>query len=150
MSGKRCRGADKTAGTIDSLVDAARRAAELAHAPYSGFAVGTALEDRDGRVVLGANIENAAYPAGICAERTALLIWRDAMLGPVRRAVIYTPTDQPSPPCGLCREALMRWAPDAEIYLACEACVTRPVHPADWLPAHRDVAGMRRRGGARG
>ena len=139
MARKRSKGFGNAAGRIESLIDAARRAAGLAHAPYSGFAVGAALEDCDGSVGLGANIENAAYPAGICAERTALLLWRDAMLGPVRRVVIYTPTERPSPPCGLCREALRRWAPDADIYLACATRVKGPARPADWLPARTPV-----------
>lgn len=98
------------------LVEAARLASQRAYAPYSGFKVGCVLRDASGGIHLGANVENASYPLGICAERTALLAWRSSGAPPVVEAVIYTPTRTPTPPCGLCRDALRRWAPGARVY----------------------------------
>jgi len=56
----------------DELLDRARAAAARAYAPYSNYLVGAAVRTRDGRVYEGVNVENAAYPLGICAERTAI------------------------------------------------------------------------------
>lgn len=124
-------GADKA---LEALVALAVHAAGRAHAPYSNFRVGVALRDDRGGVYLGANQENAAYPLGICAERVALRIWRAAGGGPVVALVIHTATERPTPPCGLCRDALKRWAPEARIYLHCRAGLSGPRSGADWLP----------------
>lgn len=85
-----------------------RRAAEArknAYAPYSGFAVGAALLCTDGTVFTGCNVENASYPAGICAERSALSA---AVSAGKRRfaAIAVAAGENPTPPCGICRQAL--------------------------------------------
>jgi len=116
-----------------SLARAAMQAARRAHAPYSGFRVGAALRDASGQVFLGANLENASYPLGVCAERVALLAWRADGGAPIRTVVVATPTDRPTPPCGLCRTALAAWAPDAEVFLAYRGGLSGPVRAADWL-----------------
>jgi len=117
------------------LVRAARRAARRAYAPYSRFAVGAALRDARGEVFAGANLENAAYPLGICAERVALLLWRAGGSAPITEVVIYTRTRAPTPPCGLCRQALLRWAPHARVYLTFDGGVRGAFHAGEWLPA---------------
>lgn len=103
---------------VQNLLRAARRAARRAHAPYSNYTVGAALETEDGEIFLGANMENAAYPSGLCAERVALLLWRSAGGMPIRRVAVWTPSDPPGSPCGPCRDALVACAPTAEIWLA--------------------------------
>jgi len=84
---------------------------ERAYAPYSKFRVGAALLATDGSITEGCNVENAAYPSGICAERSALS-------GAVARGnqtfsaiVIATEADEPTPPCGMCRQVLEEFSP---------------------------------------
>lgn len=120
-----------------ALVRAAQKAARRAYAPYSDFAVGAVLLDASGAMHAGANIENAAYPLGICAERVALLAWRQAGGAPIRMVVIYTDTDLPTPPCGLCRQALVRWAPAATVLLACRSGLAGEVPAGHLLPEAR-------------
>jgi cytidine deaminase len=119
--------------SIRRLARAARGAARRAYAPYSEFRVGAALLDARGRIFVGANIENASYPLGICAERTALQLWRSEGGGAIEAVVVFTDTDVPTPPCGLCREALQRWADGARLYLTFRDGVAGPSRPAEWL-----------------
>lgn len=121
--------------TLATLVDRARRASRRAHARYSGFTVGAALEDARGRCFEGANMENASYPLGVCAERVALMQWRFNRGAGIRTIVIFTPTETPTPPCGWCRDALLRWAPGASVYLASQAGLSDRLEVSALLPA---------------
>lgn len=93
------------------LLEAAAKAARSAYAPYSRFKVGAALRMDDGRVVTGNNQENASYPAGICAERTALhAAMSQKPKGVVESMAIVVPQvrgQKPVTPCGICRQALV-------------------------------------------
>ena len=96
----------------DQLARAARAARERAHAPYSHFAVGAALLDDQGRIHAGCNVENAAYPQGLCAEAVAL---GQLVLGGgrrVRAALVVGEAAQPVTPCGGCRQKLREFASD--------------------------------------
>ena len=92
------------------LIAQARAAAGRAYAPYSRFMVGAALRMANGTVVTGNNQENASFPAGICAERTALhaamSARTDGIVHTMAVAVPNASTDAPVPPCGICRQAL--------------------------------------------
>ena len=94
------------------LVLAAREAAQNAHAPYSRFRVGAAVRLESGIIVKGANIENAAFPSGICAERSALSNSASnyPTIKPVALAVAAFNEDgmtkEPVPPCGNCRQVI--------------------------------------------
>jgi cytidine deaminase len=105
--------------TATRLVDAARAARSLAHAPYSNFPVGAALLDEHGRIHRGANVENAAYPQGLCAEAVAL--GHLVMAGGKRvvAAAVVGVAKTPVTPCGGCRQKLREFArDDARILVA--------------------------------
>lgn len=96
-------------------VQMARAVRARAWAPYSKFLVGAVLETADGRRFAGCNVENASYPAGLCAERGALATAVAAGAREFVRVVIVTEADVPTPPCGMCRQALVEFAPSLEV-----------------------------------
>ena len=96
---------------VDELRDAAFAALEQAYAPYSSFRVGAAILADDGSVAVGCNVENASYPAGLCAERVAVGTLAARGLRRFDLLVIATEADDPTPPCGMCRQALVEFAP---------------------------------------
>lgn len=97
---------------LRTLADGARA---NAWAPYSRFPVGAALEADDGQVFVGCNVENAAYPAGTCAERVALGTAIAAGARRFVRVVITSAAVDPTPPCGICRQALVEFAPALDV-----------------------------------
>jgi cytidine deaminase len=102
----------------DTLVDAARAARAFARAPYSGFAVGAALECADGTVVTGCNIENATYGLTVCAERVALFKALSEGRDRFVRIAVVADTEAPTPPCGPCRQLLWEYCGDLEVVMA--------------------------------
>ena len=104
-----------TESDIRLLRVSADEARKNAWCPYSGFPVGAALESDDGRVFTGCNIENACYPSGICAERVALGTAVAAGARRFVRLVITSDAVEPTPPCGICRQALVEFAPTLEV-----------------------------------
>lgn len=104
---------DELHETERQLIEAAREACSRSYSPYSRFSVGAALRLADGTIVCGSNQENAAYPSGICAERTALFhagaqyphlaVESMAIAAKGEKGV----TETPCPPCGACRQVLL-------------------------------------------
>ncbi|KAF0153318.1 MAG: Cytidine deaminase [Ignavibacteria bacterium] len=95
--------------TNKELAELAVKAKSKSIAPYSNFHVGAALQAKDGKVILGANIENASYGLTMCAERTAVF---SALLDGKREFVsiaIAGDSEQYLPPCGACRQILMEF-----------------------------------------
>lgn len=110
------------------LRERAVAAMDRAYAPYSGFRVGAALLASDGSITEGCNVENAAYPAGICAERVALGAAVARGLRGFEAVAIATEADEPTPPCGMCRQALVEFAPHLTVI-----AVTRSGRTARWM-----------------
>ena len=100
------------------LVEAARAARLHAHAAYSNFKVGAALETADGTVVTGCNVENATYGLTICAERVAMFKAISEGHRTFRRIAVVADTQAPTPPCGACRQILWEFGGDLEVILA--------------------------------
>jgi cytidine deaminase len=101
----------------DALSAAALAAREHAHAPFSQFRVGAALEDSSGRIHTGCNVENATYGLTICAERVAVFKAISEGARQFRRIAIAADTAIPTPPCGACRQILWEFCGDLEIIL---------------------------------
>jgi cytidine deaminase len=104
----------------DQLIEAAKSACENAYAPYSGFPVGAAVLDDQGRVFAACNVENASYGLSICAERNAVFQAVAHGAREIRAVALYTPTPAPATPCGACRQVLNEFGPGAEVYCMCD------------------------------
>jgi cytidine deaminase len=102
--------------SIRPLIRAAINAAQNAYAPYSHYPVGAALRAKDGTIFTGCNVENASYPATICAERTALV--KAISEGQRQFEAIAVITDSGGFPCGICRQMLYEFAPDLRVVVA--------------------------------
>jgi len=100
------------------LVRAARGARRHAHAAYSKFKVGAALETADGTIVTGCNVENATYGLTICAERVAMFKAISEGHRRFTRVAVVADTRAPTPPCGACRQILWEFGGDLEVILA--------------------------------
>jgi cytidine deaminase len=100
------------------LIDAARAAREHAVARFSNFKVGAALETPDGTVITGCNVENATYGLTICAERVAMFKALSEGHRVFSRVAIVADTEDPTPPCGACRQILWEFGGDLEVILA--------------------------------
>ena len=98
--------------SLEALLGAARAVRSNAHAPYSRFKVGAALQDEQGRIHVGCNVENAAYPQGLCAEAGAIAGMVAAGGTRIVAAVVVGEGPQPCTPCGGCRQKLREFARD--------------------------------------
>lgn len=112
------------------LRERALAAMQRAYAPYSRFRVGAALLAADGSVTEGCNIENASFPAGLCAERSALATAVSRGVRSFTSIVIATEAAEPTPPCGVCRQMLIEFAPHLQVI-----SVTRDGAEARWTLA---------------
>lgn len=99
----------------DELLAAAWEARAGALCPFSKFAVGAAILDGAGRVWTGANVENASYTLGLCAERVALFYALAHGARDIQHVAIVTGAATPSSPCGACRQILFEFARDATV-----------------------------------
>ncbi|MCP4679229.1 MAG: cytidine deaminase [Deltaproteobacteria bacterium] len=100
----------------DALKEAAQSARKNAYAPYSKFHVGAAIQ-ANGQIFKGCNVENASYPVGVCAERSALAAAVTAGCRSLEAVVITA--DKPITPCGMCRQALAEFNQEVPILMIC-------------------------------
>lgn len=104
---------DELCATDQQLIQAAINATERSYAPYSKFSVGAAALLEDGTIVTGTNQENAAYPSGICAERTTLFYANSQYPNKAVKTLVVAARNErgellsePIPPCGACRQVM--------------------------------------------
>ena len=95
---------------LESLFAAAKTARNNAYAPYSGFAVGAALRAANGRIYAAANVENAAYPVGTCAEAGAIAAMIAAGDREIAEILVLAGGAEPVMPCGACRQRIFEFA----------------------------------------
>lgn len=100
----------------EMLIEAAREVRHWAYAPYSRYLVGAALLAESGKVYNGVNVENAAYPAGMCAERAA--IYKAISEGEKKFTALAVVTENGGPPCGVCRQVMAEFGLDTIVLIA--------------------------------
>lgn len=116
------------------LVEAAWRAHGHAYVPYSRFPVGAALRCDDGAVHAGANVENASYGLGRCAEQSAVQAMASAGGRRVVEVVVVSDAEPPASPCGACRQVLFEFGPDARVWMLNAAGEARVATVRELLP----------------
>ncbi|PYT15289.1 MAG: cytidine deaminase [Acidobacteria bacterium] len=125
---------------MSPLLSAALAARDHAHAPYSRFRVGAALEDSTGQIHTGCNIENSTYGLTICAERVAVFKAMSEGVRAFRRLAISADTETLTPPCGACRQILWEFCGDIEIILVNPRGKTETLRVKDLLPRAFDAS----------
>ena len=117
----------------NELVQIAKEVRKWAYAPYSHYLVGAALETKSGRIYDGVNVENAAYPVTICAERTA--VFKAVSNGERDFSAIAVVTKNGGTPCGSCRQVLAEFNPEMLVIIANEVGeITSETKVSDLLP----------------
>ena len=116
--------------SIDSRIDPliltrmeqeARAAATHSYSPYSHFKVGCAILTNSGNIYSGCNVENASYGLTNCAERTAIFSAAARGERTIKAIVVFTPTNEPTAPCGACRQVINEFGEDIPIISICDS-----------------------------
>ena len=123
--------------TNEQLIARAKEARELSYSPYSKFKVGAAVLTKDGKVFLGANIENSSYGLCMCAERNAL--YHTYLSGYKKDDIValalIADTDEPTSPCGACRQVISELMnEDAPVIMANLKGAVKVTNPKELLP----------------
>jgi cytidine deaminase len=133
-----------TSQQVAQLIETSIQARERAYAPYSKYKVGAALLGANGEVFTGCNVENVAYPACICAERTAVV--KAVSEGVLNFAAIAVVTTDGGTPCGECRQVLSEFSPSLQVIVATTDGVILIDKPlAELLPAGFNAASLTQR-----
>lgn len=127
---------------MDRLVNAAVSARENARASFSGFRVGAAIEDAEGRLHTGCNIENATLGLTVCAERVALFKALSEGVRTFKRIAVATDAETLTPPCGACRQLLWEFCGDVEVILANLRGKTESLRLKDLFPRPFDASSL--------
>lgn len=126
---------EMNAGELEKLIEECHAAKEKAYAPYSNFRVGAAVLCENGEIVHGCNVENASHGQGLCAERSAIV--QAVSLGYRKfKAISVTTdvTDKWAYPCGSCRQFIVEFGHDLDIYLVKVDSSYKKVNIKDLLP----------------
>ena len=127
---------------MDALVQAAVAARRNAHAPYSNFHVGSALESVDGRIFSGCNVESASYGLTLCAERVAAFHAIAQGARHFKRIAVATGVAKPAPPCGACRQVLWDLCGDIDVILVNADGITESFRLSELFPRPFDDSSM--------
>ncbi len=119
---------------IEDLFAQARAAQERAYAPYSRFSVGAALRTESGAVFSGCNVENAAYPLGVCAETSAISAMIAAGEKRIAEILVVGPGSKRITPCGACRQRIAEFGAGALVHLADDQGAVETFALVDLLP----------------
>jgi cytidine deaminase len=118
----------------DDLIAAASAALSAAYAPYSGFAVGAAVQAKSGKIFSGCNVENVSFGLTICAERAAIAA---AVVDGVRDLIaiaVITDSKKPAVPCGACRQVMAEFNPKMRIVAATTSGESEEFELSELLP----------------
>ena len=126
----------------DALIDAALAVRKNAFAPFSKYQVGAAIEDSDGRIHTGCNVENATYGLTVCAERVAVFKAISEGVRKFRRVVVATDGDKLAAPCGACRQILWEFCGDIEVVLVNPRGKTETYQLKDLFPKPFDATNL--------
>jgi cytidine deaminase len=123
----------------NELVTAARKIRDNAHAPFSDFKVGAAIETDDGEIVTGCNIESASFGLTVCAERVA--VWKAISEGKrkIKAVAVVADTEDLTPPCGVCRQIIWEFGGDIPVTLANLHGSVETIQMKDLLPRAFDT-----------
>jgi cytidine deaminase len=122
------------AAVFKAMVELAREARQRAHAPYSGFAVGSALRTRKGEIVTGCNIENASFGLTLCAERVAVFKAVSEGLTEFDAIVVLADSSRHTAPCGPCRQILWEFCGDIWVHMVGRRGRARTLRLRELLP----------------
>lgn len=122
---------------LEKLKNRAKEVAQNAYAPYSKFRVGCAILTKTGNIYTGCNVENMSYGLTICAERNAIFnaVATEGKIE-MEQVVVYTETNQPSSPCGACRQIIYEFCgSNVKIHSFCDTDKTFDTTIKEFLPA---------------
>jgi cytidine deaminase len=119
---------------FQAMVELAREAQKRAHAPYSGFKVGSALRTRSGEIVTGCNIENASFGLTLCAERVAVFKAVSEGIRDFDAIVVLADSSRRTAPCGPCRQILWEFCGDIWVHMVGRKGRAHTVRMRDLLP----------------
>jgi cytidine deaminase len=125
--------------TEKDLVEAAREVRNRAHAPFSDFKVGAALETAGGEIVTGCNVENASYGLTMCAERVAIFKAISEGEKDFTRLAVIADTEELTPPCGACRQIIWEFCGDIPVTMANLKGETETLQMSELLPRAFDT-----------
>lgn len=117
----------------EELIEIARKNINRSYSPYSNFKVSSVVKTREGRIYTGVNVENSSYGLTICAERVAISKAVSEGDKDIETIVVYTDTEEPTPPCGACRQFIVEFNPEATVIIAWRRGVMR-LNIKDLLP----------------